>query len=152
MARMPLTAALALGLSLTAAAPAPACPPDRAGDRLTVIVDDGKDGLSSYELRCGPGGGRGTHPDARGACDRLRRLGGPVGPAPKGTQCTMIYGGPQRARVRGTWDGRPVDDRYDRTNGCEADRWRRMAPVLPATPGAAPGGAFTEPPRHDPWA
>ncbi|MFF3563936.1 SSI family serine proteinase inhibitor [Streptomyces sp. NPDC002574] len=149
---MPLTAALALGLSLTAAAPAVACPPDRAGDRLTVIVDDGTGGLSSYELRCGPAGGRGTHPDARRACDRLRRLGGPVGPSPKGTLCTMIYSGPQRARVRGTWDGRPVDDRYDRTNGCEADRWRRMAPVLPATPGAAPDSPFTEPPRRDPRA
>src|SRR4051812_39153925 len=99
MARIPLTAALALGLSLTVAAPAVACPPDRAGDRLTVIVDDGNGDLSSYDLRCGPDGGWGTHPDARGACTRLRRLGGPVGPAPKGTLCTMIYGGPQRARV-----------------------------------------------------
>lgn len=64
----------------------------------------------------------------------------------------MIYSGPQRARVRGIWDGRPVDDRYDRTNGCEADRWRRMAPVLPATPGASPDGIVTEPPRREPRA
>ncbi|MFJ4985553.1 SSI family serine proteinase inhibitor [Streptomyces sp. NPDC088732] len=148
MARMSLTAVLALGLSLTAAVPAVACPPDRSGDRLTVIVDDGNGGLSSYDLRCGPGGGSGTHPDARGACTRLRRLGGPVGPAPEGTLCTMIYSGPQRARVRGTWDGRPVDDRYDRTNGCEADRWRRMAPVLPATPGASSGGGTAPSPNH----
>lgn len=46
--------------------------------------------------------------------------------------CTMIYSGPQRATVRGSWRGRPVDARYDRSNGCETARWRRMAPVLPA--------------------
>lgn len=86
MARMPLTAALVLGLSMTTAAPAVACPPGRAGDRLTVIVDDGNGGLSSYDLRCGPGGGSGTHPDARGP---VRGCGGWAGRwgRPRRTRC-----------------------------------------------------------------
>ncbi|MGW3243183.1 SSI family serine proteinase inhibitor [Streptomyces sp. NPDC001070] len=127
-----MTAALALGLPLTLAAPALACPPGTGEppDRLRVTVDDGGGHVSSYELRCDPAGG--THPDATEACARLERLGGPVGPAPKGTMCTMIYSGPQRATVRGSWRGRPVDARYDRSNGCETARWGRMAPVLPA--------------------
>ncbi|MGI5251437.1 SSI family serine proteinase inhibitor [Actinacidiphila glaucinigra] len=132
LARVPMTAALALGLPLTVAAPALACPPVPGAppDVLRVTVDDGGGRLSEFDLRCDPVGG--THPEAPEACARLERLGGPVGPSPHGTMCTMIYSGPQRATVRGSWRGRPVDARYDRSNGCETARWRRMAPVLPA--------------------
>ncbi|MEU1617301.1 SSI family serine proteinase inhibitor [Streptomyces sp. NPDC005722] len=135
LARVPMTAALALGLPLTVAAPALACPPGPPGgppDVLRVTVDDGGGHVTEYDLRCGPAGG--THPEASEACAHLERLGGPVGPSPAGTMCTMIYSGPQRATVRGSWRGRPVDARYDRSNGCETARWRRMAPVLPAPP------------------
>lgn len=132
LARVPMTAALALGLPLTVAAPALACPPVPGAppDVLRVTVDDGGGRLSEFDLRCDPVGG--THPEASEACARLERLGGPVGPSPHGTMCTMIYSGPQRATVRGSWRGRPVDARYDRSNGCETARWRQMAPVLPA--------------------
>ena len=33
--------------------------------------------------------------------------------------CTQIYGGPEQARVTGTIDGKKVDRRFTRTNGCE---------------------------------
>lgn len=134
LARVPMTAALALGLPLTVAAPALACPSGPGGppDVLRVVVDDGAGHVSEYDLRCAPVGG--THPDASEACAHLERLGGPVGPSPEGTMCTMIYSGPQRATVHGNWRGRPVDARYDRSNGCETARWRRMAPVLPVPP------------------
>jgi hypothetical protein len=107
-------------------------------DRLTVRVDDGAEHVTTYELACHPAGG--THPDVRAACDRLDALGGPVGPATYGQLCTMIYGGPQTATVVGTWRGAPVDERYDRANGCETARWNDMAPVLPAPALVEDGG------------
>jgi hypothetical protein len=51
-------------------------------------------------------------------------------PTPANVACTEIYGGPAVARVRGTLDGKPVDVRLDRTNGCEIARWERNALLL----------------------
>jgi hypothetical protein len=39
----------------------------------------------------------------------------------------MIYGGPQTARVRGTYRGRKVEAVFNRKNGCEIARWKRVA-------------------------
>ncbi|MGW7254508.1 SSI family serine proteinase inhibitor [Streptomyces sp. NPDC054834] len=146
-------AATATALSAVAAAPAlaaapaaartgvsvppPVRPEDRAaatGDHLTVTVrhaGGGRDGR--YQLSCHPGAG--SHPDVGGACrtlDRNTRWGrdtfAPVAP---GQMCTMLYGGPATAHVTGVWAGRPVDATYDRSNGCEIDRWDRLVPLLP---------------------
>jgi hypothetical protein len=46
--------------------------------------------------------------------------------------CTQIFGGPQTARVTGTLDGREVDARFARNNGCEIARWEKAAPLLEA--------------------
>jgi hypothetical protein len=43
----------------------------------------------------------------------------------------MEYGGPATARITGTWAGRPVDGRYDRSNGCQIARWNDLVPLLP---------------------
>jgi hypothetical protein len=43
----------------------------------------------------------------------------------------MIYGGPQRATVTGSWNGKKVSSTFNRTNGCEIDRWSQMVPLLP---------------------
>jgi hypothetical protein len=126
--RVPLTAALVLGLPLISAAAWPLC------DRLTVVVDDGSGQPNSYVLDCATR--TGTLPDPGGACDRLAQLGGPAGPAAAGEMCPMIYGGPQTANVTGTWHGGWVDAHYSRANGCEIARWRAMAPVLPTTAGS----------------
>lgn len=133
MTRMTLAALWAVGLPLvtaTAARAAEPVPEPLPVDRLTVTVDDGEDHVATYELACHPTAG--TLPDAQAACDRLDALGGPVGPPPPGQMCTMIYGGPQKATVVGTWRGAPVRARYNRANGCETARWEDMAPVLPA--------------------
>jgi len=53
-------------------------------------------------------------------------------PVPANVACTEIYGGPAVARVRGTIDGKPVDARLERTNGCEIARWQRNATLLAA--------------------
>jgi hypothetical protein len=52
-------------------------------------------------------------------------------PVPKDVACNEIYGGPQVAEVRGTFRGRPVNARFDRTNGCEIERWERIRFLLP---------------------
>ncbi|WP_328426280.1 SSI family serine proteinase inhibitor [Streptomyces sp. NBC_00443] len=108
--------------------------PGRSGDHLTVTVRNAGGGADgTYELSCHPAGG--DHPDAAGACaalDRGARWGKDTfAPAERGGFCTMQYGGPATARVTGTWAGRPVDARYDRSNGCEIDRWDRLVPLLP---------------------
>jgi len=45
--------------------------------------------------------------------------------------CTQIYGGPEEARVTGTFRGRSIDARFNRVNGCEIARWNRVAVLFP---------------------
>jgi len=118
-------------------------PPARdedSGDRLTVTVHNAGGGAErtydgTYELRCHPGGG--SHPDVSGACQKLDRSttwGKDLfAPVPPGSMCTMVYGGPATAHVTGTWAGRPVDAKFDRTNGCEIARWDALVPLLPGS-------------------
>lgn len=44
--------------------------------------------------------------------------------------CTEVYGGPQRARIRGTIRGRHIDVTIKRSDGCGIDEWRRLQAVL----------------------
>ncbi|MGN9755541.1 SSI family serine proteinase inhibitor [Streptomyces sp. SD31] len=111
----------------------------RSGDHLTVTVRNTGSGGGTgggdrtYSLSCHPASG--DHPDAHGACaalDRSTRWGRDVfAPAPQDGFCTMQYGGPATAHVTGTWAGRPVDARYDRSDGCQIARWDRLVPLLP---------------------
>jgi hypothetical protein len=84
---------------------------------------------AAWTLRCNPAGGSLARP-AR-ACDRLqtggRALFAPLSPK---VVCTEIYGGPQRARVTGVLDGRPVWATFSRSNGCHIARWARVSPWL----------------------
>jgi hypothetical protein len=105
-------------------------------DHLTVSVTGSGTGADgTYELECGPDGG--SHSDPAAACGRLDELTGsgqdPFAPVPKGTYCTMQYGGSATAHITGTWHGRVVDASYKQTDGCEIARWHRLIPVLPAT-------------------
>ena len=51
-------------------------------------------------------------------------------PVPKDQVCTMIYGGPETATIIGTMRGSAVKAEFSRTNGCEIDRWNRLAEAL----------------------
>lgn len=76
-------------------------------------------------LECDPTGG--DHPQAQEACDALASAGADVlEPVPADQSCTMIYGGPQTATVKGTVDGADVDATFTRENGCEVDRWETL--------------------------
>lgn len=98
---------------------------------LTIVVDLGQGAAATtYRLTCDPAGG--DHPDPVGACQALEVNGATaLPPVPKDLACTMIYGGPQRATVTGSWNGKKVSSTFNRTNGCEIDRWSQMVPLLP---------------------
>jgi hypothetical protein len=53
-------------------------------------------------------------------------------PVPDDVACTEQYGGPETATISGTLDGREVDARFARNNGCEIARWDTVAPLLEA--------------------
>ncbi|GAA1911265.1 SSI family serine proteinase inhibitor [Streptantibioticus ferralitis] len=131
----PASAAARLPVPVPLPLPLPLPLPDSAGDQLTITYADGSGPTVTSTLSCHPAGG--THRNARAACDRLDALDGPLGPVPHDQMCTELYGGPQTARITGTWRGRHVEDTYTRTDGCQAARWQRMEPVLPE-PGRPP--------------
>ncbi|MCZ7432618.1 SSI family serine proteinase inhibitor [Streptomyces sp. WMMC1477] len=115
-----------------------ACPPPWPGlveDRLTITYHEGKTAaVERFVLECHPSGG--DHPRAAEACATLdqatrNRAASPFTPVERDAICTFIYGGPQTARITGTWDGREIDAEFDRTNGCEIARWDRLTPALP---------------------
>ncbi|MFD9317987.1 SSI family serine proteinase inhibitor [Streptomyces sp. NPDC060053] len=120
---------------LTPLSPPPVREEDRvSGDHLTVTVRHaGGRADGTFDLYCHPGGG--SHPDVGSACsavDRDTRWGRDAfAPVPDGGVCTMRYGGPATAHVTGRWAGRPVDATYDRSNGCQIERWDRLVPLLP---------------------
>jgi hypothetical protein len=83
----------------------------------------------TYTLACAPLGG--TLPHRRSACARLAGLERPFAPTPRQIACTQIYGGPQEALVTGRFRGRTIRSSFNRRNGCEIDRWNRVAFLFP---------------------
>lgn len=97
---------------------------------LTIVVDDGTGRRTTWTLTCDPPGG--THPDATAACAALAANGAAtLPPTRKDVACTEVYGGPQRATITGTWQGRPVRSSFSRTDGCEIRRWDMLRGLLP---------------------
>jgi hypothetical protein len=125
---MRLFAVLALVLPLAAcgggSAPASGGGGGKDADLEVTVWPGGRDGpSSSHRIRC-PGDGR---------CDRLAALPARVfEPVPGDLMCTQIYGGPDVAEIRGTLDGRRIDARFKRTDGCEIARWNQVAFLLSA--------------------
>jgi hypothetical protein len=85
----------------------------------------GKDGESrTATLTCDPTGG--THPDPAAACAALDAHPEALHPVPGDMACTQIYGGDQVALAAGNG----VHATFNRSNGCEIERWDALAPVL----------------------
>jgi Subtilisin inhibitor-like len=104
--------------------------PAPTGTELTVTVWlQGRDGASEeVTLTCDPPGG--THPRPEAACLALQKDPSALDPLPPDSVCTQIYGGPEEAEVVGTLDGQQVHATFSRQNGCEIDRWMRVAGIL----------------------
>jgi Subtilisin inhibitor-like len=84
----------------------------------------------SFTLTCAPAGG--TLPHRAAACQQLARLKAPFAPTPQSTACTQIYGGPHEAVVMGAFRRRLIRATFNRRNGCEIERWNRVAFLFPA--------------------
>ncbi|MEV5972064.1 SSI family serine proteinase inhibitor [Streptomyces sp. NPDC051921] len=135
LASLATAASTAIGLGAL-----PPLPLLSAPDSLTVSIERSghQEADGTFELRCGASPG-GTHPAAENACKRLAQLtqagDDPFAPVPADQMCTEQYGGPATARITGNWQGRAVDARFSRANGCEIDRWENLRPVLPRVKG-----------------
>jgi hypothetical protein len=131
-------AALALCGSLAACAtpgsvrgtarPSPS--PSAPATMLTITVAPDRTARGEvWTVSCQPVAG--THPKAAAACAFVARTPAQVlAPVPANQMCSMIFGGPQVATVRGTWHGTPVDARLTRDNGCEIARWNKLRPLI----------------------
>lgn len=105
-------------------------PPTPGPTDLTIVVDDGTGARTTWTLTCDPAGG--SHPDPAAACTVLTSKGRQaLPPKRKDVACTAVYGGPQTATVRGTWQGRQVFSTFSRTDGCEINRWDLLKGLLP---------------------
>ena len=129
---------LLLLLALTACADGNA--PDVARPEqvdVLVVEQDAGDGSppQRWTLRCSRDGAAGDHPDPDGACAHLSGLDDPFAPLPADRVCTEQYGGPQTARVTGSWRGEQVDLRLSREDGCAISQWDSLGPLLPGTVG-----------------
>lgn len=121
---------LAACSSDTGSDPTPS-PSDSSGTSLSIVVDDeGK--THEWTLTCDPDGG--THPDPQGGCaflDLAKQWGqDPFAPTSDDQVCAEIYGGPQTATVKGSWDGESVDAEFSRVNSCEIERWSNAIRLL----------------------
>lgn len=110
-------------------------------DSLTVVVAKSghPDADGTWTLTCDGARAGGNHPAAARACERLggfaREGKDPFAPVPAGGLCAQVYGGPVTARVTGTWQGRRIDARFSRSDGCEIARWENAEPLLPGVRG-----------------
>ncbi|MFD4371538.1 SSI family serine proteinase inhibitor [Streptomyces sp. NPDC058486] len=144
--RLVLSALLAAGLAGTvvgtavgaaSAVPLPPLPLISPPDSLTVTVSGSgnPDADGSWKLTC-DARPQGDHPAAERACERLedfaRAGGNPFAPVPEDAFCAQVHGGPVTAQVTGTWQGRRIDARFSRANGCEIERWENVEPLLPS--------------------
>lgn len=103
---------------------------------ITFWPDEQVPGMyERWTLRCNPIGG--TLANRRRACAKLSSLQiASFAPVPKDAICTQIYGGPQKAVVKGKIGSVRIWSSFRRRNGCEIERWNRFTPWL-----LPPGGA-----------
>ena len=95
---------------------------------IKVAASEGAD-PKTYTLTCDPAGG--DHPQPQQACDAIAKAGASVfEPVPSDTTCTTVFGGPEKATITGTYQGKDVDASFSRQNGCETDRWEKLGTTV----------------------
>ncbi|MFF1828466.1 serine protease inhibitor [Paenarthrobacter sp. NPDC058040] len=94
----------------------------------------------NYTLVCAGGvpAAESKHPTAAAACEALKNYPNLLTPTtPKDQNCTMQFGGPETATVTGSVDGREVNVKFSRTDGCQIAQWDAASVILGASGGAA---------------
>jgi hypothetical protein len=125
---LPLLAALLL---LTACGGDDRTPATGGGTALAELVitvdDDGPDGSAparELELSC-------DAPTDSAACGAAAGISAAdLAPTPPDQACTMIFGGPETATIKGELRGQPVDASFSRADGCEINRWDGVKDLL----------------------
>jgi hypothetical protein len=139
---------VALAVAALAAA-AVACGDGESGDgaqtvNLKVRVNDGSGKVAQATLECGDGSAKGggflegradQHCRDAVALEKLLTT-----QPPQDQVCTQVYGGPQSARITGTFGAQDVARSLKRTNGCEIEDWKQ-ADALLAPSGIKAGAA-----------
>jgi hypothetical protein len=132
--------AIVTGLAVTAAcAPATGAPPPPTV-ALAVSYTAGTV-RAGATLTCGPGGERVTgfltHRSPRLLCARARVLRAFLVAGPdRGRVCSQVYGGPDRALIRGRIGASSIRRWFGRADGCQIADWRRTGLLLPRPHGA----------------
>ena len=133
----PLVALLVATLAVAAVA----CGDDESGSsssdqtvNLTVSVKDGEGKEVKGTLKCEEGSAEGSgflESSAAEHCQAARGLEQLLTTQPpKDRVCTQIYGGPQTARITGTFGAQDVARSLSRTNGCEIEDWKQVDALL----------------------
>jgi hypothetical protein len=145
MRARPLVALLVAALAVAGVA----CGDDSSsGDsqtvNLTVKVEDGNGKTAEATLECGDDSAKGggfledaAEQHCRDALAMEKML---TTRPPRDRVCTQIYGGPQTARITGTFGAQDVARHLKRTNGCEIEDWKQ-ADALLAPSGIKAGAA-----------
>ena len=125
-----VASAAACGSNDATVGPEHAQPADQATATALTISVTAKPGAKPQEwtLKCDPPGG--SLPKAKQACATLSKVKTPFAATPKNQMCTQIMGGPEQAKISGTWQGTKVTSTFSKKNGCEIKRWNDIKPVL----------------------
>jgi hypothetical protein len=104
----------------------PAAPAPADATRLTITVTEAAPDPIRIELRCG-----GDDPCERSQLRKLERIAKPDDPT---RACTLVYGGPEKARIAGTLAGEPVDVTVTRSDGCGIAEYEALFAALGRKP------------------
>ncbi len=119
----------------------PTAGPGQGNAELAIMVTAAEGAKAvNYTLVCRNGvpAAESKHPSAAAACTALKKNAALLSPGPRPTDqaCTQQYGGPQKATVTGSVDGKAVESKFSRTDGCEIAAWDAAKDVLGSSGGA----------------
>jgi hypothetical protein len=101
---------------------------------LKVRVADGNGQVAEATLECGDGSAKGGGFLENGAdqhCRDALAMEKLLTTQPASDRvCTQLYGGPQTARITGTFGAQDVARSLKRTNGCEIEDWKQADALL----------------------
>lgn len=121
-----LAACVTLIGSACADQPSPPAEPTAPVTELAVRYSDAAGKVTTFTVDC-TSTPRGSVDDPGHSCDLLADAPEQLfQPVPEGKACTLLYGGPEQARVSGRLRGRPIDSTFTRSDGCQIDRWQQL--------------------------